>query len=216
MKQLFDYFPLLVFFGLYFFGGAGKQQEAIILATWGIIIASTLQVILGWAIWRKVQRMHLLVLGFTLVFGGLTVALNDEAFIKWRTSIIYFTLGVILFASHFTPGRNLVHRLGEGLMQTTFGRVIPIPVRNWNLINVAFVLYYGTLGAINLYVAYEFSTDFWVKFKLIGFTLANFIFYPSVFFYVYRSMPEADRQALLHDQPTRREQKKEQEQEHKG
>lgn len=210
MKQLFDYFPLLVFFGLYFFGGAA-QGQALILATWGLMVASLIQVVAGWLVWRKVQRMHLVVLAFTLVFGGLTVALNDEAFIKWRTTIVYFTLAVILFASHFTPGRNLVHRLGEGLMQTTFNRVIPVVKRDWDLVNAAFVLYYVALGLVNLYVAYQFSTDFWVKFKAIGFTLSNLIFYLVTLTWLFRRMPEADRQQLLHDQPTRSEQKKEEE-----
>src|SRR5690606_15768420 len=91
MKQLFDYFPVIVFFGLYFYGGVDEKPD-IMLATWGIIFACAVQVGLGWAIWRKVQQMHLMVFGFTLVFGGLTLFLNDEAFIKWRTSIIYFTL----------------------------------------------------------------------------------------------------------------------------
>lgn len=210
MKQLFDYFPLLVFFGLYFFGGAA-QGEALILATWGLMVASLVQVVAGWLIWRRVQRMHLVVLAFTVVFGGLTVALNDEAFIKWRTTIIYFTLAVILFASHFTPGRNLIHRLGEGLMQTTFDRVIPVTKRDWNLVNGAFVAYYTALGLVNLYVAYRFSTDFWVKFKAIGFTASNLVFYLAVFAWLFRRMPEEERRRLLEEQPARPERNDERE-----
>lgn len=210
MKQLFDYFPVIVFFGLYFYGGVDEKPD-IMLATWGIIFACAVQVGLGWAIWRKVQQMHLMVFGFTLVFGGLTLFLNDEAFIKWRTSIIYFTLSGILLITEITPGRNLLQRLGEGLMQSTFGRVIAIAPVHWLAANLAVVLYYSALACANLYVAYHFSTDFWVKFKLIGFTAANFIFYPLLFTYLYRCMPEADRRQLLHDQPTRADQKKDHE-----
>ena len=68
MKQLFDYLPVVVFFGLYFLGG-----RDIYLATWGIIVACTLQVTLGLVIWRKVERMHLTVFVITLIFGGLTL-----------------------------------------------------------------------------------------------------------------------------------------------
>lgn len=210
MKQLFDYFPVLVFFSLYFYGGADNKPD-IMLATWGIIVACSLQVILGWAIWRKVQRMHLLVLAFTLVFGGLTLFLNDEAFIKWRTSIIYYTLAGVLVIGQFTPGRNLLQRLGEGGMQSTFGRVIPVAPRYWTVTNLAFAVYYAFLACANLYVAYNFSTDFWVKFKLIGMTLSNFIFYPTMLYYIWRNMPAADREQLLHDQPTAKEIKNEHE-----
>ena len=210
MKQLFDYFPVIVFFGLYFFGGPDNKPD-IILATWGIIVACTLQVILGWVIWRKVQRMHLLVFGFTLVFGGLTVALHDDMFIKWRPSIIYYTLAGILFITKFTPGRNLLQRIAEGMMQSTFGRVVPVAPIHWLFANLAVVIYYSALASANLYVAYHFSTDFWVKFKLIGMTLSNFIFYPALLFYIWRCMPEQDREQLMHDAPTRQEQKEEQE-----
>lgn len=210
MKQLFDYFPVLVFFGLYFYGGPDDKPD-IILATWGIIFACTLQVVLGWVIWRKVQRMHLMVFAFTLVFGGMTVFLNDDAFIKWRTSIIYFTLAGILLIGKLAPGRNLLQRIGEGMMQSTFGRVIPIAPLHWMFANLLCVLYYSFLAAANLYVAYNFSTDFWVKFKLIGMTASNFIFYPALLFYIWRSMPAADRQQLLHDAPTRKEQQEHEE-----
>src|SRR5699024_4022179 len=125
MKQLFDYIPVVVFFGLYFLSG-----RDIMLATWGILIASTVQVLAGRLIWKRWQRMHMMVLAITVVFGGLTLALNNDAFIKWRPSIISFVLAALLFGGHFLRRRNLLQRMGEGVMKGALGRTIPMARRD--------------------------------------------------------------------------------------
>ena len=163
MKQLFDYLPVIVFFGLYFLGG-----RDIMLATWGILIATTAQVTLGWLIWRKVQKMHLIVFVITLIFGSMTLFFQNDVFIKWRPSIISFTLGGILLLGHFLRERNLLQRLCESLMVSGFGFVVALSRRDWALLNIAFVLYFAFIGALNLYIAFNFSTDFWVNFKLFA------------------------------------------------
>ncbi|MEQ3723713.1 inner membrane-spanning protein YciB [Alcanivorax sp.] len=192
MKQLFDYLPVIVFFGLYFLGG-----RDIMLATWGILIATTAQVTLGWLIWRKVQKMHLIVFVITLIFGSMTLFFQNDVFIKWRPSIISFTLGGVLLLGHFVRERNLLQRLCESLMVSGFGFVVALSRRDWTLLNIAFVLYFAFIGALNLYIAFNFSTDFWVNFKLFGFTALQMIFYISVFAYVFKKMSEEDRKRIM-------------------
>lgn len=193
MKQLFDYLPVVVFFGLYFLSG-----RDIMLATWGIIAATSFQVIAGRLIWKRWHRLHLMVLAVTLVFGGLTLLLRDDVFIKWRPSIISFVLAAVLLAGHFLRQRNLLQRLCEKLMVSGFGYVVALPRRDWSRLNLAFILYFVGLGALNLYIAYNFSTDFWVNFKLFGFTALQMVFYVGAFLYFYKRMPDADRQRLFH------------------
>ena len=67
----------------------------------------------------------------------------------------------------------------------------------WTRLNIAFVLYFIGLGALNLFIAYTFSTDFWVNFKLFGFTALQIIFYISMFAYVFKKMPEEDRKRIM-------------------
>ena len=203
MKQLFDYIPVVVFFGLYFLSG-----RDIMLATWGILAACTVQVFAGRLIWKRWQRMHVMVLAITLVFGGLTLALNNDAFIKWRPSIISFVLAALLLGGHFLRRRNLLQRLGEGLTKSAFGRTVTMPRRHWNRLNLAFVIYFVGIGLLNLYIAHYFSTDFWVNFKLFGFTAIQMVFYVSVFLYFYKHIPEADRQRLFQDKKTEQTEKK--------
>lgn len=192
MKKLFDYLPLIVFFGVYFTSG-----KDIMLATWGILLASILQISVGWLLWRKVEQMHGIVFLFTAIFGGLTLALNDEIFIKWRPSVINFSFAVILLGGQLLRERGLLQRICESLMISGLGYILPLSRRDWNILNTALVLYFLFIAALNLYVAYNFSTEFWVNFKLIGFTLLNFIFYISLFLFIYKRLPEEDRQRLM-------------------
>jgi len=192
VKKLFDYLPLIVFFGVYFTSG-----KDIMLATWGILLASILQISVGWLLWRKVEQMHGIVFLFTAIFGGLTLALNDEIFIKWRPSVINFSFAVILLGGQLLRERGLLQRICESLMISGLGYILPLSRRDWNILNTALVLYFLFIAALNLYVAYNFSTEFWVNFKLIGFTLLNFIFYISLFLFIYKRSPEEDRQRLM-------------------
>lgn len=191
MKQLFDYLPVIVFFALYFAGG-----RDIMLATWGIIAACTLQVTLGLLIWRRVEKMHLTVFVITLIFGGLTLFLNNDIFIKWRPSIISWVLAAVLFLGHFLRERNLLQRLCEALMTSGLGYVIELKRRDWAWLNLTFVAYFLFIGLLNIFVAYRYSTDFWVNFKLFGLTAIQFLFYISVFLFVYRRMSPEDRKRL--------------------
>lgn len=192
MKQLFDYLPVIAFFALYFAGG-----RDIMLATWGIIVACTLQVTLGWLLWRRVERMHLTVFVITLIFGGLTLFLRDDTFIKWRPTIISWVLAGVLLLGHFLRERNLLQRLCEGLMASGLGFVIALSRRDWIRLNVAFISYFLFIGLLNIFIAYRYSTDFWVNFKLFGFTALQFVFYAAIFAWVYHRMTPADRERLL-------------------
>ena len=196
MKQLFDYLPVVVFFGLYFLGG-----RDIYLATWGIIIACTVQVTLGYALWRKVERMHLTVFVITLIFGGLTLFFRDDTFIKWRPSIISFTLAGVLAIGQFLRDRNLLQRLLETLMSATMKYIVPLSRRDWNWLNFAFIAYFVFIGLLNLFIAYRFSTDFWVNFKLFGFTAIQILFYALVIAFIYRRIPAEERARLFSDDP---------------
>ncbi|WP_111656871.1 inner membrane-spanning protein YciB [Isoalcanivorax indicus] len=194
MKKVFDYLPVVVFFALYFLSG-----RDIYLATWGILIACLVQVSAGWLIWRKVERMHLLVFVVTVIFGGLTLLLRDDVFIKWRPTVIYGLLAMVLLGGQFLRERILLQRMCEAMMITGLGHIVPLSRRHWTILNFAFVLYFSFLGVLNIYVAYQFSTDFWVNFKLIGFTALNFVFYISLFGYVYTLLPEEERNRLFRE-----------------
>jgi intracellular septation protein len=196
MKQFFDYLPVIAFFGVYFL-----SDRDIYMATWAILTACLIQVSAGWLIWRKVEKMHLFVFLITLVFGGMTLLLRDDTFIKWRPTIINFLFGTVLFGGHFLQ-RNLLQRLLETLMIKGLGHVVTLQALQWRILNIVFIGYFYFIGILNLYIAFSFSTDFWVLFKAIGFSIISIVFYGGVLLYLYRCMSPEDRARLFDDKQT--------------
>ncbi len=182
MKLLFDLFPVILFFIAYKLGGSypheagqlasawlggivasgtvSEAQAPILLATAVAIVASLAQV--GWlmARGRRVEPMLWVSLGVIVVFGGATIWLNDETFIKWKPSILY-----LLFAGSLLAGRLLWKR---NFVRALLGQQIELPEPVWERLLWVWSGFFALLAAANLYVAYTFSTDTWVNFKLFG------------------------------------------------
>lgn len=182
MKLLFDLFPVILFFVVYKLGGAypaeagqvaaawlgpliasGKvtsEQAPILLATAVAIVASLAQV--GWLLARgkKVEPMLWLSLAVIVVFGGATIWLNDETFIKWKPTILYLLFAAILAAGQLLWQRNFI--------RTLLGKQIDLPDPVWEKLLWIWAGFFALLAAANMFVAYRFSTDTWVNFKLFG------------------------------------------------
>ena len=153
MKFLFDLFPVILFFVAFKFFG-------IYTATAVAIIATLVQI--AWAKYRhgKVEGALIASGAIIVVFGGATLLLHDESFIKWKPTVLYWLFAIGLFASNAWFGKNLIRSLME--------KQIAMPTAIWNKLNLAWAAFFAVLGCINLYVAFNFSTDIWVDFKLFG------------------------------------------------
>lgn len=154
MKLLFDLFPVILFFGTFKFTGD------IFLAT-GIAIAATVAQI-GW-VWvrhRKVDSMLWISLAVIGIFGGATLLFQNETFIKWKPTVLYWLFALILLAGRIVFKRNLI----KAMLQEK----LKMPDLAWNKLNLSWVGFFMLMGILNLYVAYSFSTDTWVNFKLFG------------------------------------------------
>jgi intracellular septation protein len=151
-KLLFDLFPIILFFVAFKFADIYTATAVAIGATIAQIAWLKLR-------GRHVEVMQWISLGVIVVFGGLTLMLHDEAFIKWKPTILYW-----LFA-----GGLLVARLmGRNLMKTFMGAQMTLPETVWERVNQMWIVYFLVMGALNLWVAYSWSTDIWVNFKLFG------------------------------------------------
>lgn len=153
MKFLFDLFPVVLFFVAF-------KLADVYVATAVAIGATFLQV--GWLKLRRrrIEPMLWASLGIIAVFGGATLALQDETFIKWKPTVLYWLLGTVLAASALIFRRNLIRAMLAEQVQ------LPEPV--WSRLNLSWVGFFLVMGFLNLYVAYTFSTDQWVNFKLFG------------------------------------------------
>ena len=151
-KLLFDLFPIILFFIAFKFADIYTATSVAIGATIAQILWLKLR-------GKHVEMMQWISLGVIVVFGGLTLLLHDEAFIKWKPTILYWLFaGGLLLAR--LPGRNL--------MKTVMGAQMTLPEPVWERVNQMWILYFLVMGALNIWVAYSWSTDIWVNFKLFG------------------------------------------------
>jgi intracellular septation protein len=153
MKFLFDLLPVLLFFVAF-------KLADIYVATGVAIAASLLQV--AWLKLRRqrVEPMLWASLAIIVVFGGATLVLQDETFIKWKPTVLYWLFGVVLAGSALAFRRNLIRSM--------LSEQVTLPEPMWARLNWSWVGFFAFMGAANLYVAYHYPTDLWVNFKLFG------------------------------------------------
>lgn len=153
MKLLFDFLPIIAFFIAYKFFG-------IYIATAAAIAISLIQTLGYWLKYRQVSSLQLISLGAIVILGGATLLLHDEWIIKWKPTVLYWLLAAIFLSSQFIGDKNFVQRLMESS--------VTLAKPEWNALNLSWVIFFTCMGIINIYVAYHFSTDTWVNFKLFG------------------------------------------------
>ena len=153
MKFLFDVFPVVLFFVAFKLFGIYAATAAAIVAT--IVQVSWLK-LRG----RRVDFMLWASLAIIVVFGGATLVLQDETFIKWKPTVLYWLFGVVLAAGVLGFRKNLVRAI--------LGEQMRLPEEVWSRLNWSWVAFFAFMGAANLYVAYNYSTDLWVNFKVFG------------------------------------------------
>jgi len=161
MKLLFDLFPVILFFIAF-------KIFNVYVATGTAIVATIAQI--GWVKWRhgKVDTMLWVSFAIIAVFGGATLILHDETFIKFKPTILYWVFATILLGSNLFLKKNL--------MRTLLKEKLTLPTKVWNQVNLGWSLFFVLLGIVNLYVAFNFSTDAWVNFKLFGATGMMLVF----------------------------------------
>ena len=161
MKFLFDLLPVILFFLAF-------KLYDIFLATAVAIVAAIAQISWLWLRRRQVDKMMWINLAIIVIFGGATLISQDETFIKWKPTVLYWLIATVLLLS------NLIFR--KNLIQTMLEKQIVLPLFVWNRLNLSWFGFFLTMGCINLYVAFSFSVDTWVTFKLFGATGLMLVF----------------------------------------
>jgi intracellular septation protein len=153
MKIFLDFFPIILFFVVF-------KAYGIYAATAVAIVATVAQI--AW-LWRKngfVEPMQWVSLGVIVVFGGATLITQDETFIKWKPTVLYWLMGGALWIGHFVFKRNLLRKL--------MGAQLTLPEHAWSVLLHSWAVFFAGMGVLNLWVADHFDTDTWVSFKLFG------------------------------------------------
>jgi intracellular septation protein len=153
MKFLFDLFPVLCFFLVYWLSDIYVATVAAIVATFGQVAWLKLRR-------RRIEPMLWVSLGLIVVFGGLTLFLQDKRFIMWKPTVLYWFFAVALGVSATLFRKNLIRAM--------LGKELSVPDPVWANLNWSWVGFFLAMGVLNLYVAYNFEEATWVKFKLVG------------------------------------------------
>jgi len=153
MKLLLDFVIIALFFISYKLYG---MYVAVAVA----MVGYALQVIIHWLRHRSWDKVQLATLALILLLGGATLLFHNETFFKWKPTVVYW-----LFAAIFI-GNQLLGK--EPLIKRLLGKNIQLPENIWLHLSYSWIIFFIGLGILNLIVAYYYSTDAWVNFKLFG------------------------------------------------
>ena len=177
MKLFFDFFPILLFFVAY-------KLRGIYFATGTMIVASFLQITVFWLKNRRFEKVHVWTFIIVLLLGGATLILHDPVFIKWKPTIVNWGLAVVFFGSLFIGERPLVQRM--------LGSALEMPRRKWMVLNLAWIGFFVACGVANILVAFSWTENAWVNFKLFGLTGLSLVFMFGQIFLLREHLVEAE------------------------
>ncbi|MFS2034183.1 septation protein A [Polaromonas sp. CT11-55] len=182
MKLLFDFLPIVLFFGMFKYaeghkdwaastatdwlgfmvsgGVVGPSEAPVLLATVVVIIATLAQILWLKVRGKKVDTMLWVSLALVTVLGGATIYFHSENFIKWKPTVLYWVMGSALLVGQLVFKKNGIKSL--------MGAQMELPDAIWRAVNFSWIGFFAVMGLLNLWVAFTFSTDTWVNFKLFG------------------------------------------------
>ena len=173
MTQILELFPIILFFVAYQYDGStihvgtwSYYFDGIFSATTILIAATAVQVAISATLRGRIERREVWILLAVGIFGGITLWFRDPSFIQWKPTIFNWTLALIFLAAHFFSEKNLIER--------TLGSQLDLPSHAWKKLNFLWIGNFIVVGALNIFVALNFSESLWVSYKLysaIGFTI---------------------------------------------
>lgn len=182
MKFLIDFFPVVAFFIAFYV--PEDRSQGIYVATAVAIAASFVQVAVWWLLTRRFEKMHLITLGILVALGTATLLLHDERFIKWKPTAVYWLFAIVLLGSQWLSHKNIVQRMME--------HAVTLPPNAWYNLNISWAVFFLFSGTANLYVAYNFSDEIWVNFKLFGILGLTLLFAIGQGFYMNKYISEEE------------------------
>ncbi|MBV8803145.1 MAG: septation protein A [Gammaproteobacteria bacterium] len=176
---LYDFLIIFLFFIAF-------KLYGIYVATTVGIVGTASQVIIH-RLWKGCfDKKQLFVLSIFIVFGGMTLYFHNPIFVKWKPSIVFWIFGVAIIFSHFMTKQPIMQRLMGSVLEDK----MLIPLHVWKKLNLAWALFFLLLGTINILIAYHFTTEVWVNFKLYGILGSLFLFAVGQSIYLSRYLEQ--------------------------
>ena len=160
IKSLIEIIPLILFF-------IANAKYGIIFATKTFVITTLIALIISYLYFKKISTPLLITTFLVLIFGGLTIFFKDPTFIKLKPTIVYFLFSLFLF---------LGLALKKNFLQIYLSNLIKINDTGWNILTKRWGIFFLLMALLNETIWRNFSTDFWVSFKVFGFLPLTIIF----------------------------------------
>ena len=181
MNQLLEWSPLIVFFVVFKIGGIYWATASLMVTS--VALMSTHKLLTGYY-----KKMHIVTVALVLGLGTATLVLHDKRFIQWKPTILLGFAALAFLGSTFIGRRPLARRM----LESVFSEPLELPRSWWALLNVAWAVWFAVLAVANIYIARNFTEDFWVNFKVWGITLAMLVFMiPQVIWLNAKTRPAA-------------------------
>jgi len=165
MTQLLEWSPLIVFFLVFKLWGIYWATASLMVTSVALMSSHKLRT-------GHYKTMHVVTVIVVLVLGTATLILHDKRFIQWKPTILLgFAAAAFLVSTFFGP-RPLARRM----LESVFSEPLELSRSGWALLNVAWAGWFALLAVANIYIAHNFTEDFWVNFKVWGITVAMLVF----------------------------------------
>ena len=161
MQFLTEYIPIIIFIIAYFNGG-------IFFATKTLMVAMPIGFLMQWIVTKKINKIYLGSTLLVIVLGAATIFFKNPTFLYWKPTVLNWLIALVFLGSQFIGEEPIIKRM---LKQAAV-----LKKNQWNKLNLMWVLFFLFSGTINIYVAYNYPEEFWVKFKLFGLLGITLIF----------------------------------------
>jgi intracellular septation protein len=153
MQLFVDYIPIVVFILAYFY-------EDIFFATAVLMAVMPVVLVLQWLLTKKINKIYTVSTALVLLLGGATLAFRNPTFLYWKPTVLNWLIAIVFLGSQWIGSKTIVQRM--------LGNAAQLTADQWVRLNQIWVTFFIIVGGVNLYVAYNYSEAFWVKFKLFG------------------------------------------------
>lgn len=185
MQLLIDFLPIAIFVATYFLSGS------MYWAIGAIMIAAPLAFLVQWFMTRQISKLAAGSTALVVILGGASLAFENKMFFLWKPTAFYWVAAVVFLGSQFIGDRPIIQRLMQAASKQGDQSIV-MPAAKWLTLNLAWVVFFVIAGALNIYVAYNYSEPTWVKFKLFGLIGLTLVFVIAQSFWLARHIdPES-------------------------
>lgn len=178
MNALFEFLPLILFFGAYLY-------KDIYFALGVLMVAMPIGLVIKYVKTKKVDKMYLWSTVFLLVFGAATFYFDNPKFLYWKPTAFYWVVGTVFLISTWIGEKPLVRRFFDMTNELPTEQMAET---QWRSLNIVWAVFFILMGVLNVYVAYNFPEAFWVKFKVFGLLGITIVFMLAQSYWLFSKM----------------------------